>query len=109
MQIKSYFYNVLLRQLSFPANIGQYINSLSNLVFVYHNIICEKPSAYYVFLLLECKRIYMEIAQNMLTSSVSKMNSNKNFLLERLIEKAALSSKYWKLHQFSKKLCFRSS
>ena len=109
MQIKSYFYNVLLRQLSFPANIGQYINSLSNLVFVYHTIICEKPSAYYVFLLLECKRIYMEIAQNMLTSSVSKMNSNKNFLLERLIETAALSSKYWKLHQFSEKLCFRSS
>ena len=45
----------------------------------------------------------MEIAQNKLTTSISKMTSNKKFLLECLIKTAVLSNKYWKLHQFSKK------
>ena len=33
----------------------------------------------------------MDIAQNKLTTSISEMNSNKKFLLEHLIEAAALS------------------
>ena len=43
-----------------------------------------------------------EIAQNKLTTSISEMNSNKKFLLERFIETVVISNKYWKLNQFSK-------
>ena len=43
-----------------------------------------------------------EIAQSKLTSSISEINSNKKFLLERFIETVVISSKYWKLNQFSK-------
>ena len=54
IQIKSYlFYNVLLTQLSFPTNIGNYVNSQSNFSFIYHNITCEKRLSYYNFLLLQ--------------------------------------------------------
>ena len=42
-----------MRQLSYPTNIGNHVNSQSNFVFVNHNI-CDKPSSYYIFLLLEC-------------------------------------------------------
>ena len=47
-----------------------------------------------------------EIAQNKLTTSISEMNSNKKFLLERFIETAVISNKYWKLNQFSKATLF---
>ena len=43
-----------------------------------------------------------EIAQNKLTTSISEMNSNKKFLLGRVIVTAVPSNKYWKLNQFSK-------
>ena len=46
-----------------------------------------------------------EIAQNKLTS-ISEMNTNKTFLLERLIETVVLSNKNWKLNQFSKVTSF---
>ena len=59
IQIKSYlFYNVLLTQLSFPTNIGNYVNSQSNFSFIYHNIICEKLLSYYIFLLLQYNTKY---------------------------------------------------
>ena len=48
----------------------------------------------------------MEIAQNKLTTSISEMNSNKKFLLERFIETVVISNKYWKLNQFSKVTSF---
>ena len=47
-----------------------------------------------------------EIAQSKLTSSISEMNSNKKFLLERFIETVVISNKYWKLNQFSKVTSF---
>ena len=47
-----------------------------------------------------------EIAQSKLTSSISEMNSNKKFLLERFIETVVISNKYWKLNQFSKATSF---
>ena len=43
-----------MRQLPFPLNIGNYFNSQSNFVFIHHNIICERPSSYNIFLQLEC-------------------------------------------------------
>ena len=42
IQINSFFYNVLFRQLSFPTVIGNYIKSQSNFVFIQRNITCEK-------------------------------------------------------------------
>ena len=33
------------------------INSQRNFAFIYHNIICETPSSYYIFLPLECNSI----------------------------------------------------
>ena len=50
----------------------------------------------------------MEIAQNKLTTSISEMNSNKKFLLERFIETVVISNKYWKLNQLSKATSFLS-
>ena len=47
-----------------------------------------------------------EIPQNKLTTSISEMNSNKKFLLERFIETVVISKKYWKLNQFSKVTSF---
>ena len=47
-----------------------------------------------------------EIAQNKLTTSISEMNSNKKFLLERFIETVVISNKYSKLNQFSKATLF---
>ena len=47
-----------------------------------------------------------EIAQNKVTTSVSEMNSNKKFHLERFIETVVISSEYWKLNQFSKATSF---
>ena len=41
IQIKSFFYNNLLRQLSFPTNIGNYINSQTNLTHIHHNFISQ--------------------------------------------------------------------
>ena len=59
IQIKSYlFYNVLLTQLSFPTNIGNYVNSQSNFSFIYHNITCEKLLSCCIFLLLQYNTIY---------------------------------------------------
>ena len=59
IQIKSYlFYNVLLTQVSFPTNIGNYVNSQSNFSFIYKNITCEKLLSYYIFLLLQYNAIY---------------------------------------------------
>ena len=37
----SFFYNNLLRELSVAANIGNYINSQTNLSFIHHNFISE--------------------------------------------------------------------
>ena len=42
IQIKTFFYKVLLTQLSFPTNIGNYIHSQSNFVFSQNSTICEK-------------------------------------------------------------------
>ena len=60
IQIKSFFYNNLLRQLYFLTNIGNYINSKTNLSFIHHNFIPELPLPYYIFLLLEYTTICME-------------------------------------------------
>ena len=43
---KIFFYKVLLTQLSFPTNIGNYINSWSKFVFIQHSIICQKHWPY---------------------------------------------------------------
>ena len=75
IEIKSFFFNILSRQLSFPTNIGHYINSHSNFNLVHPNIICEKFSSYFIFPLLEyttiCKASLKKrkIIQNQHTSS----------------------------------------
>ena len=53
IQIKSFFYNNLLRELSFPANIGNHINSQTNLSFIHHNFISGLLVPNNVFLLLQ--------------------------------------------------------
>ena len=58
-RIKSFFYQVLLIELSFPTNIGDYINSWSKFVFIQHSIICEKHWPYLIFRLLEGNKRYM--------------------------------------------------
>ena len=58
-RIKSFFYKVLLIELSFPTNIGDYINSWSKFVFIQHSIICEKHWPYLIFRLLEGNKRYM--------------------------------------------------
>ena len=60
IQIKSFFYSNLLRQLFFPTNIGNYIKSQTNLSFIYQNFISEFFLSYYIFLLLECTTICMQ-------------------------------------------------
>ena len=57
IQIKSFFYNNLLRQLSFTTNIGNCINSQTNLSFIHHNFISELLLPYYIFLLPKCTTI----------------------------------------------------
>ena len=42
IQTKGCYYNVLLRQVPFPTNIGNYINSQSNFVFIQNSIIIKK-------------------------------------------------------------------
>ena len=59
IQIKSFFYKVLLTQLSFPTNIPIYINSQSKFVFIQHSIICQKHWPYSIFRLLEGNKRYM--------------------------------------------------
>ena len=55
---KIFFYKVLLTQLSFPTNIGNYINSWSKFVFIQHSIICQKHWPYSIFRLLEGNKRY---------------------------------------------------
>ena len=59
IQIKSFFYSNLLRQMFFPTNIGKYIKSQTNLSFIHHNFISEFFPSYCIFLLLECTTICM--------------------------------------------------
>ena len=59
IQIKSFFYKVLLTQLSFPTNIGNYINSQSKFVFIQHSIICQKNWPYSIFPILGGNNRYM--------------------------------------------------
>ena len=59
IEIKSFFYKVLLTQLSFPTNIGNYINSQSKFVFIQHSIICQKHWPYSIFPLLAGNKRYM--------------------------------------------------
>ena len=49
IQIKSFSYNVLFRQLPFPKNIGNYINSQSNFAFIQHSIIYEKATKSFLY------------------------------------------------------------
>ena len=49
-----------MRQLFFPTNIGNYINSQTNLSFIHQNFISEFFLSYYIFLLLECTTICMQ-------------------------------------------------
>ena len=53
IQIKTFFYNNLLREPSFPTYIGIYINSQTDLSFIHHNLISELHLFYYIFTLLE--------------------------------------------------------
>ena len=67
-----------MRQLPFPANVENYINSESHFVFVDYNMICEKPSSYYIFPLLfkyVCKTslVKRKITQNEHTTSIKEM------------------------------------
>ena len=61
IQIKSFFYNVLLTQLSFPRNIGKPTNLQSHFRFVQHNLICELLPSNYIFLLLECIKTFITL------------------------------------------------
>ena len=62
---KVFFYKVVLTQLSFPANIGNYLNSQSNFSLIYH-IICKKTyptisSFYYNVIQYICKTSFLKM------------------------------------------------
>ena len=59
MEIRSFFYNVLLRHLYFLTTITNYVNTQSTFVFIYHNIIYKKPfMVFCIVLLLEFNTTY---------------------------------------------------
>ena len=60
IEIKTLFCKFSWRQLSFPINIRNFINSQKNFNFVHHNIIFGKLSFYYIFPLPECNAICMQ-------------------------------------------------
>ena len=43
-----------MRQLPFPTNIGNYINSQTNMSFIHHDFISEFVLSYYIVLILKC-------------------------------------------------------
>ena len=56
---KSFFYDVLLRLLHFRTNPQYSIICQSNFVFIQHSIICEKHLPFYIFPLLEVKKMFL--------------------------------------------------
>ena len=59
IQIKSFFYNNFLRELSSATDIGTYINSQRNFSFIQHDFIFEFVLSYYIVLLPKYTTICM--------------------------------------------------
>ena len=56
---KCFFYDVILRLLSFPTNLQYSIICRSYCVFIQHSIICEKHLPSHIFALLELNKMFL--------------------------------------------------